>query len=98
MGVSRGSKKYGRQIWDTKKSQEGENVEVNMNLVSCDIRGCDNSMKRRRLCQLLEKCMVDTCFIQESKLQSMNDQVVRGVWETKTLNGRAKQQKVNQEE
>lgn len=51
-----------------------------MNLFSYNVRECGDSMKMRRLCQSLDRGMTNICFIQDLKLQSLNNQVIKGLW------------------
>lgn len=48
-----------------------------MNIISYNIRGCGNTIKKRKLNRLLEKGEVDVCFLQESRIQNLNDKVVK---------------------
>ncbi|XP_058746178.1 uncharacterized protein LOC131619053 [Vicia villosa] len=51
-----------------------------MNIVSYNIRGGGNSLKRKRIQECLKKGAADICFIQETKIQDMNDNLVGSIW------------------
>ncbi|CAK8542070.1 unnamed protein product [Lathyrus sativus] len=44
-----------------------------MNIISINIIGCGSIVKRKRLTCLIQSCNVDICFIQETKLEFMDD-------------------------
>lgn len=51
-----------------------------MNIVSLNVRRCRNSIKRRRKKPILSNGKVDICFIQETKIQKMGDNLLFRLW------------------
>ncbi|XP_058762167.1 uncharacterized protein LOC131635557 [Vicia villosa] len=51
-----------------------------MNLVTLNVRGCGNSVKRSRIRQVLLRGKTEMCFIQETKLENMKEELVRSMW------------------
>ncbi|XP_058751026.1 uncharacterized protein LOC131624048 [Vicia villosa] len=51
-----------------------------MNLVTFNVRGCGNFVKRSRIRQLLLRGKTKMCFIQETKLENMKEELVRSMW------------------
>lgn len=56
-----------------------------MNIMSFNIRWCNTSAKRERLQQNLKLQMVDICLLEETKLQSIYDNVVVSLWKNKDV-------------
>lgn len=64
----------------SKKSGGGDSIRCTMNVVSYNIRGCGNSVKIKRIRQLLQKGGVDMCFIQESKMSQVAEGLITSIW------------------
>lgn len=64
-----------------------------MNIWTFNFRGYEDSFKRRRLSQIITKGKVDMCFIQESKVQQMEDGLVSSMWGSKECELSAKASK-----
>lgn len=47
-----------------------------MNFITFNVRGCSNSIKQRRIKNIMLKGKADVCFIQESKFQKMVDNMI----------------------
>ncbi|XP_058756407.1 uncharacterized protein LOC131629638 [Vicia villosa] len=45
-----------------------------------NVRGCGNSIKKGRICQLLNKGKAVMCFLQETKVEVMTDDIVKSLW------------------
>lgn len=56
-----------------------------MNTMSFNIKGGGNMVKRRRLSHIIQSCKVDMCFIQESKLSELNDNLAASMWGNKEV-------------
>lgn len=51
-----------------------------MNLVTFNVRGCGNSVKKGRTRQVLNRGKVDMCFMQVSKVEVMIEELVKSIW------------------
>lgn len=51
-----------------------------MKIVSFNIRGAGSLVKSKAVRDLIFKLRVDFCCLQETKLENMNESVVRSLW------------------
>lgn len=61
-----------------------------MNIGCFNIRGCGNSIKSKRLQQILQKGNTNMCLLQEIEAQVVNDELVVVVWEDEEVEWSAK--------
>lgn len=68
---------------NSKKGQEREkkiHFKVSMIIVSYNIRGLGEREKKRDVKDLIKKVRTDMCCLQESKLEVVNQRIIKATW------------------
>ncbi|XP_058780938.1 uncharacterized protein LOC131655044 [Vicia villosa] len=61
-----------------------------MNIVTFNVRECGNSVKKSLIRQLLHRGKIEMCFIQEPKVEKMNEEIIASIWGPSDLEWSAK--------
>ena len=61
-----------------------------MNIMSFNIRGCGNIVKKKRLQHHIRTNKIDLCLLQETKVNTIYDSLIKSLWGDKDMDWTSK--------